>query len=302
MSWNSDDLFSKARLYIDRAYRSIDEPSSFALWIILALELLARSAISNVHPILLANPNQVKNLYYAIGREELCDYPKSVPAKTIYERCETLFDDFTPLEKKYCNALRELRNTEIHSGESVLELIPIPNWQLRYYRVCQIFLNTLDLELEDFFPLDHMDSIVEILNTDEQDERTKVVTLLAQAKRAAGTTELDIERYRESLNNLWPIDIDRIVGRYDADCPVCNSSGEIGIKRISMSEIKLVDDIPLRTVTYIPIDFLCRSCNLWLDSYSRLVMAGLGDPIVTDIEIDLTELFMWYMEPDYGNE
>lgn len=302
MSWNSDDLISKARLYIDRAYRSIDEPSSFALWIILALELLARSAISNVHPVLLANPHQVKNLYYAIGREELCEFPKSVPAKTIYDRCETLFDEFTPHETKYCNALRELRNAEIHSGEAVLDLIPIPNWQLRYYRVCQIFLDTLDLDLDDFFPLDHIDSIVEILNTDERNERATVMKLLAQAKREAGTTELDIERYRRSLDFLGPIDLDRIVGRYQADCPVCTSSGEIGIKRISMSEIKLVDDVPLATVTYIPIDFLCRSCNLWLNSYSRMVIAGLGDTIVTDVETDLTDLFMWYMEPDYGNE
>lgn len=302
MSWNSDDLLSKARLYIDRAYRSIDEPSSFALWIILALELLARSAISNVHPILLANPTQVKNLYYAIGREELCEFPKSVPAKTIYERCETLFDDFTPRETKYCNALRELRNAEIHSGEAVLDLIPIPNWQLRYYRVCQIFLNTLDLDLDDFFPLDHIDSIVEILNTDEKKERTTVENLLAQARRAAGAIELDIDRHRQSLNYLSSIDVDRIIGRYDVDCPVCTSSGEIGIKRISMSEIKLEDDVPFRTVTYLPIFFHCRSCNLWLNSYSRMVMARLGDPLVTDVGIDLTDLLMWYMEPDYGNE
>ena len=78
-----DDLFTKAQLYIDRGYRNLEDHSTFAHWNLLALELLARSAIASIHPVLVANPNDVKSLYYAVGRKDLCEFPRSIPARNI---------------------------------------------------------------------------------------------------------------------------------------------------------------------------------------------------------------------------
>ena len=304
MSWDSYDLLTKASLYIDRAHRNRDSDDSgtFVLWYILALELLSRSAIAYVSPVLLANPNQVKNLYYAIGRSDLCEYPMSVPARTVYERCETLFTDFTRSEREYCNALRELRNAEIHSGESVLESIPYPNWQLRYYRSSRILLETMNKDLEDLFPPELVPSILEMLEVNEQEEKAAVKKLLAAARVHAKTQDIDLEQYRQSLEYITPKDIDLLVDSDNAVCPVCRSYGMLGMKRVSLSDTKLVNDLLMREATYMPIEFSCTKCKLELDSYERMVMAEMGDPFIANVEIDMMELFMEYLEPDYGND
>lgn len=302
MSWDPYDLFTKAQLYVDRAYRNLEETSVFVHWNLLALELLARSAIATIHPVLVANPNDIKSLYYAVGRKDLCSSPKSIHAKTLYERCETLFPEFTKAEKKFCHAFRELRNAEIHSGEAVLEPVPIPNWSLKYYRVCQVLLESMEKGLDDFFPPDHVPSIVEMLKLNEREEEAAVRKLIAAAKTRANVTDINLRRYSDSLECIVPSDIDFVIESKKAICPVCISPGEVELKRVSLSETRLVDDFPFRKVTYIPITYSCGHCQLLLDNYGRMVMAGMGDPVVTEIEIDLMELFMEYMEPDYGNE
>lgn len=302
MSWNSDDLLTKARLYVERAYRSLDDSSVFALWSLLALELLARSAIANVHPVLLANPNSSKNLYFAIGREDLCEYPKSVPAKTVYDRCETLFRSFTKQEKDFCQALGELRNAEVHSGESVLEPIPVRDWQLKYYQVCEILLKTLNIDIDDYFPPEQIDSVKEILSINEKEERAAVRKLISAAKVQAKSDIFNIERCRDSLEHISPDDIDSIVENHAVACPVCGMRGRVVMKRLSLSDTRLVDDLPTKNITYIPTDFSCDKCRLSLEGYGRMVMAGLGEPVVVEVEVDLMDILMLYMEPDYGNE
>lgn len=302
MSWDSKDLLSKAQLYIDRAYQNQEDSSIFALWMILSLELIARAAIANVHPVLLANPNRVPNLYYAIGRQDLCESPKSVSAKTVFDRCETLFHSFTRSEKDFCNALRGLRNAEIHSGESVLELIPVPNWQLNLFRVYELLLRTMDLEIDDVVPSEYSSTVQEMLQVNEDQEKSNVRKLISAAKVRTQTENMKLEDYRDSLRYIVPTNIDLIIENLRARCPVCEESGTVTLKRLAISDAKLMNEVPFRPVTYIPIGFSCQECKLALDSYARMVMAQMGDPIIAEVEIDVMDLFMEYMEPDYGNE
>ena len=141
-----------------------------------------------------------------------------------------------------------------------------------------------------------------MLRVNEKEEKAAVRTLLTAAKIHAKVTDIHLERYKESLEYIVPNDIDVVIESKEAICPVCQSSGRVDLKRVSLSETKLIDELPFRTVTYIPIGYSCGTCQLSLDSYGRMVMAGMGDPVVIEAEIDLMELFMEYMEPDYGNE
>ena len=76
--WNSDDLWMKAKLFIN--YTLDDEPGrSFderALWASLSLELLGKAALSRASPLSIATPTEDgKNLLAAAG---LTDEPGDV--------------------------------------------------------------------------------------------------------------------------------------------------------------------------------------------------------------------------------
>ena len=64
MDWDSTLLYNKAKLYAERAHSEPVESALFALWMSLALELLARAALSRIHPVLLADPREQDPIHY----------------------------------------------------------------------------------------------------------------------------------------------------------------------------------------------------------------------------------------------
>src|SRR3978361_204773 len=65
--WDSDLLWEKTKLFAVRARQGEQEGVLFPFWSILALELLARTVVAAVHPVLLADPKDGENLLYAFG-------------------------------------------------------------------------------------------------------------------------------------------------------------------------------------------------------------------------------------------
>ena len=55
IEWKSDALFLKAERYIQRMSQHTSDEWEYALWSSLSLELLARAALANVSPALLAD-------------------------------------------------------------------------------------------------------------------------------------------------------------------------------------------------------------------------------------------------------
>lgn len=68
MSWDREPLFAKASLYFEKAFEQDREEPFFGLWCAMGLELLLRSAVSNVSPTLLAEPQRDhQNLLHALN-------------------------------------------------------------------------------------------------------------------------------------------------------------------------------------------------------------------------------------------
>jgi hypothetical protein len=80
MEWESESLYAKAKLYARRAHNESVDSSLFAFWMSLALELLARSALAQIHPVLLADPREQDNIHYAFGINPK-NPPKSIPLR-----------------------------------------------------------------------------------------------------------------------------------------------------------------------------------------------------------------------------
>ena len=84
-TWDAEALYNKAQRYAQRMIGAHEDDWEYALWSSLSLELLARSALSNVNPALLADPENWSNLYYALGftPTEARFSPKSIPVSEV---------------------------------------------------------------------------------------------------------------------------------------------------------------------------------------------------------------------------
>jgi L-asparagine oxygenase len=66
-TWDSGAMLAKAQRYAEEMQRHAHDDWRFAFWSSLTLELIARSALAKVSPVLLADHTNWNNLYYALG-------------------------------------------------------------------------------------------------------------------------------------------------------------------------------------------------------------------------------------------
>src|SRR5690606_13637190 len=117
MSWNRDALWNKAKLFFERAFQEERGSPLFGLWAAMGMELLVRSAVAHVSPLLLAEPDrEQRNILHAF--QAASGSPKSITAIQSVLLCRTLVPDFTEAELKSASALLNRRNDELHTGEA----------------------------------------------------------------------------------------------------------------------------------------------------------------------------------------
>src|SRR5688572_20958404 len=96
MSWDRDPLWAKSRLYFEYALAFDRADPRFGLWCTFGLELLARSALSSISPVLLAESDREhKYLLHALGRGNPKIGQISIGAERVLRLCEALFSAFT---------------------------------------------------------------------------------------------------------------------------------------------------------------------------------------------------------------
>jgi hypothetical protein len=91
--WTAEELWLKAKLFVEKANNVEQASSEFPFWSALSLELLARAALSNIHPVLNADPQDDANILYALGFD-ISSRPRSIPAHSVFIRCEKLIEGF----------------------------------------------------------------------------------------------------------------------------------------------------------------------------------------------------------------
>ena len=178
--WSADTLFSKAQRYVAEMLGHPRDSWIFGLWSALALELLARSALAKVSPVLLADISEPRrswhNLYFALGHSPNTPKytPRSVVTRDVLERLNSILPEFTNERMDFCAAHISRRNEELHSGDLAFDNLD-PVWLHRYYDACTVLLEYLEKEFSDLFGTDEAeiaDEMVVALN-DKQAEKVK---------------------------------------------------------------------------------------------------------------------------------
>lgn len=321
MDWDSARLLEKAQLYATYANESDRDSPLFGLWSSLYVELLCRAALAKIHPSLLADPTDGKNILYAFG-VPFKGEPISIPAKTVYHRCQALVGGFDEQCQSHCMLMARARNAELHSAEAAFAPLRHNRWRAEHFRVTTILCKFLNVDILEFFEKQEIDDLAEQLvnNTKELEGRVKAKVDQFRGWFEKLSDAARIELRQKSEPETIALELEEVTLR--TKCPACNSEAvAIGKKELSTKVVVKNDDL-VKITTHRTEQFSCRVCKLDL-SKDELVIAGLPASIQVSLNVDPIEHFgidvkdyldedtivrelegrgYYFYEPDYGND
>ncbi|GIL18599.1 MAG: hypothetical protein BroJett040_23500 [Oligoflexia bacterium] len=308
-SLDASSLFSKSQVYIERGLIAKDTNNMevYQLWASLAIELLAKSSLSHVHPALVADPTHVESLFAACGKQISPDV-KTITAKTLFERLSTLLPSFDQRCKHFCVQLALRRNSELHSGESPFSGMNADTWEGQFWYAAELLLVYQDKNLDDWLGAKEANAPKRILAQAESSLTLIVKEKLkhakkdfskeapnASAKKAKMKSSIDFSKNQFAEKFAYDLDIvERI------KCPACSCLGGLGGELIDEEVDSSIDNddpfIENLVQTYSSEEFLCLICNLHLKGKRELNEVEIEDTFtrITEREREF--------EPDYGND
>lgn len=276
MSWEKDPLWSKSKLFFERAFAEDRNEPLFGLWCSLALELLARAALAGKSPALLAAPDEShKHLLHALGLDPDLTGRRSIGAVRVFKLCQAMFDEFTLENFKVATQLLDRRNDELHSGADAFADYPPNIWLSQFYRACQSLAIVLGESLESLFGPEEAAAAQETL----QESRDKVKALV-QGKIASfrKVFEDKNETDRAALAASAIEEGKKLAYQrhHRVTCPACTCSATVQGETFGNEKVTNEDDLIVVRQPVAPRKFECSACGLKLSGYAQLEEAGLG--------------------------
>ena len=296
--WTEEDYWQKSRLYIRRAQSAGGDDSLYPFWMSLALEFIARAALSKVSPVLNADVRDVENIYFALGLTEV-GTPKTIPLHSVFGRCVTVVDGFEGRHKNFCGFLGTQRNEELHTGSLPFENLKLQDWLQSYYEVLDILCRHLRHSLEDILGEDEAASARALLQASAAGLESSVKQEIADRSKAFDAKpeeqrqQLRRHAQASSLAASVTSEVPKLV-----DCPACSSMGLVEARPIRRSRPYFESDMLLEEVTASTQSFSCAACGLRLPSASHVRWSDIEPQFTVVLETSLHEL----QELEYYNE
>jgi hypothetical protein len=275
-TYDPEALYLKAQRYTQRMNDLDSNDWEYALWSGFTLEFLARSALANISPALLAETDKNwAHLYYALGftpTEEKFS-PKSIAISEVLKRLTAILPNFTKEHESFGIIHTGRRNSELHSGELAFDGVKGSAWQPRYYQLCEVLLSSMGMVLKDFLGEDEAIVARQLIDA-AADDSAKSVKGDLNAHTKVWLAKNDNERLTlTSQASVWAT---RQAG-HRVDCPSCASQALVTGEPVSAPAQKLSDGEITETQEYLPNQFECIACGLKVSGLSRLTAIGLGE-------------------------
>lgn len=275
-SWGPEALYLKAQRYVQHMSALDSDDWEYALWSSFSLEFLARAALANVSPALLAETDKNwTSLYHALGftptEEKFA--PKSIAVSEVFKRLMAILPDFTKEHESFGILHTGRRNAELHTGEPAFDGIKASVWQPRFYQTCEILLSSIGATLGDFVGEDETKVARELIDA-AADESAKAVKAEVEAHKRVWLAKGEQERSKLSAQaSVWA---SRQAG-HRVHCPACASQALVAGGPVSAPIQRLSDGEITETQEHLPNQFECIACGLRILGLSRLTVVGLGD-------------------------
>lgn len=292
-----DALYLKAERYVQHMSALDSDDWEYALWSSLSLEFLARAALANISPALLAETGKSwSSLYHALGftptEEKFA--PKSIAINEVFRRLSAILPDFAKEHESFGIQHTGRRNAELHSGEAAFDGIKGSTWQPRFYQTCEILLASMGMTLEDFVGKDEA-KVAKKLIAAAADDSAKTVKGEVEAHKKVWLAKT--EKERATLGTQAAVWATRQAG-HRVDCPACASQALVVGEPVSAPVQRLNDGEITETQEYLPNQFECIACGLKIAGLSRLTVVGLSDRYKKTQVYDAAEYYA--PEDDYA--
>ncbi|KAB2678416.1 MULTISPECIES: hypothetical protein [Hyphomicrobiales] len=304
-TFDPEALYAKAVRYIQNMDEYDSDKWEYALWSSLALEFLARAALANVSPALLAEADKNgSNLYFALGFTPFEERfsPRSIAISEVFKRLSGILPEFTKEHESFGVVHTGKRNAELHTGELAFEGIRGSTWQPRFYQTCQILLTSMSIPLDEFLGEDEAEVARKLIDA-AADESAKAVRGDVEAHKKVWNAKPEHERTTlQTQASVWA---SRQNG-HRVDCPSCASTALVLGEPVSAPTQKLDDDEIIETQEYLPTHFECVACGLKIAGLSKLAAVGLSDRYKKKQTYDAAEYYApaddWSGYEDDNNE
>lgn len=264
----------------------------FVLWSILALELLARAALSEISPTLLADPKDWKNTLHALEIEPKATkfVPRSIDISQVISRLQEIITDFGPELSGFALAHMSRRNEELHSGISSLDGLPSSTWLPLYYRASEVLLTSMTESLESYFGAATAASAKAMIAA-SLDESAKAVAKAISDQNKIWAEKPDPEKETLAAQaNAWAT---KHQG-HRVKCPACTCDAVLTGAPIAPPIRNIDGDEIVEVQQYLPSKFECIGCGLKISGLPQLSASGLGNAYKATFTYDATE----YYAPD----
>lgn len=296
-SFDPDGLWLKSRLFINRALDPGREFEEQAFWACSALELLGKSALARVSPLLIANPvDNGDSLLVASGLAR--GNATSVQAKSVWSRCQRAFKPFSESEAK---KIAIGRNEYIHAAGIGFDTIPPHAWWPRYWAQAVILLGHMGLTIEEFVDTHHVAEVDSALSARKDTVKRQLETRIERARTMLNQFHNDTLSPRQ--HKEWDSKTYYSTAHQThVECPACDGVATLYGDEVIDTDVTYErdpwgeEDVAV-TLTVEPIALYCDVCHLDLDDYDLLFEANLDD----GFEVEGTGEDIAY-EAEYNNE
>jgi len=277
MSWKKEDLFIKAKLFLNKAFEEERDNPLFGLWCAMGLELLSRSALAHVSPTLLAEPDpQHSNLLHALDRGSEKSNKKSLATGQVLHLNQLLITDFKSEDFKLASYLINLRNEELHTGTPAFANFPSQEWLGGFYKLCKTLAEFQEETLESLLGEDIKKEAETILSEMHEEVLSKTNSAIAAHKRVFDSKPADTQKILKDEAEKSALSLTN-KGHHRVKCPSCSSTATVTGEPSGLIKTEHVEGGILEKQTMLPNKFNCSSCELKIDSYSALKAANLAD-------------------------
>lgn len=277
MSWEREPLWSKARLFFEKAFSEERENPAFGLWCTMGLELLARSAISKISPTLLAEPDREhKYLLHALNLGSVKTPKRSIATNQVLILCKTLIADFTQENYTLGLALSSRRNDELHSGSAAFAEYSTQHWLGGLYRCCRVLAESQGESLSTLFGKEEAEVADKILSEMEREVLKRIKSLIAKHNKVFLTKG---QKVREKLAIKAENEGTLLAYQehHRIDCPACSCVATVRGNAYGTEQIEHNDGEIIVRQAVVPATFSCNACGLKLNGYGELSVAGVAD-------------------------
>jgi len=310
--WHYEGFIGKAQLYFERAYEhpSADDGVQ-ALWLLLGLEFLLRAPLAKVHASLLADPNGEAVMHAAgFPLKPGSAQPKSIQAKTVILRLGVVVPEFDKERQDEATFLSGLRNEELHSSESPLD-VTHDIWLPHFTRVVDVICGHLGLDADEFVWPELMAEGRALVDKADKRLDHEISRRIATARDRCEHLKPEEAEARKISVSL-PQDRWGLSGRGTTmaggkpvqvvSCPACDTAIPMPLEAVRTTNERLEDDQIYRDVVYIATEFSCAVCDLKLTNTAEIRSAGIAQQYIRVEEESIEDRFLSNYEPDYGND